>query len=208
MNKLQVKKIRENLGLNQEDFGKLLGVSKNTILNYEKGGKIPESKIPILEKFMNENPNIVNEDNETYSPTPQLNNNKGVPYYDVDFVGGFDMIVNDQTLVPKLYIDFQPFNDADFWINITGKSMSPFISHGDIVALKHVSRWKEFLLLGEIYAIITDDFRTIKILGKGKDDNHLNLIPYNKSAEFTQQEIPISLIGDIFRVIGSIKKFF
>lgn len=52
MNKLDVLDIRNKLGLNQEDFGKLIGVSKNTVYNYENGAKIPVSKIPILQQYL------------------------------------------------------------------------------------------------------------------------------------------------------------
>lgn len=51
MNSDDIIEIRKRLGLNQEDFGKLVGASKNTIYNWERGTKIPESKIPILESL-------------------------------------------------------------------------------------------------------------------------------------------------------------
>lgn len=137
------------------------------------------------------------------------NDNKGVPYYDIDFMGGFDMIFNDQQVQPSFYIDFLPFNDCDCWINVTGKSMGPLIAHGDIVGLKKVDNWKRFLLEGEIYAIITDNgFRTIKMIGAGHDKDHYTLIPYNKSEEYKPQTIPKDVITHIFRVKGNIKKFF
>lgn len=47
-----IKAHRERLGLNQEEYAELLGLSKNTIWNYENGGKIPKSKIGILEREM------------------------------------------------------------------------------------------------------------------------------------------------------------
>lgn len=57
MNKLDeeinVKEIREKLGYSQEEFAEKLGVSRNTIYNYEKGGKIPESKKAQLKNFRN-----------------------------------------------------------------------------------------------------------------------------------------------------------
>lgn len=36
------------MGLSQKGLAELLGVGKNTIWNYENGGKIPESKLKIL----------------------------------------------------------------------------------------------------------------------------------------------------------------
>lgn len=142
--------------------------------------------------------------------TPTTNTDKkGVPYYDIDFMGGFDLVFNSQQVQPSFYIDFLPFNDCDCWINVTGKSMGPLIAHGDIVGLKQVADWQRFLLEGEIYAIITDNgFRTIKMLGAGPDRDSYTLIPYNKSEEYKPQVIPKDVITHIFRVKGNIKKFF
>lgn len=141
---------------------------------------------------------------------PSINDeSKGVPYFDIDFVGGFDLVFNNSQVKPAFYIDFLPFNDADYWVNVSGKSMGPLIAHGDIVALKIVPDWKRFLLEGEIYAIITDnDFRTIKMIGKGPDKDHYMLIPYNKGGDYQPQEIPKDVITHVFRVKGAIKKFF
>jgi phage repressor protein C with HTH and peptisase S24 domain len=147
-------------------------------------------------------------DSDTNLPTANTYK-KGVPYYDVDFMGGFDLVFNDQAIQPSFYIDFLPFNDCDCWINVSGKSMGPLIAHGDIVGLKIVDNWKRFLLEGEIYAVITDNgFRTIKMLGAGPDKDHYTLIPYNKSEEYKPQVIPKDVITNIFRVKGNIKKFF
>lgn len=143
-----------------------------------------------------------------HSRTPLVSHKHGVPYYDVDFQGGLGFIENDQTVSPSFYIDFPPYNDSDCWINVTGKSMSPFISHGDIAALKQLRDWKEFITFGEIYAIYTSEHRTIKIVTAGNDKDHFKLIPYNKSPEFVEQEIPKHLIKAMFRVNGAIKKFF
>ncbi len=49
-----IKKKRKELGLTQEELAKLIGVSKNTILNYEKGRVIPDSKISILDFVLSE----------------------------------------------------------------------------------------------------------------------------------------------------------
>ena len=49
----ELKNKREALGLSQKELAALLGVGKNTIYNYESGTKIPDSRIPILEKVLN-----------------------------------------------------------------------------------------------------------------------------------------------------------
>lgn len=188
-----------------------LKFNKGTISSY-LSGSIKASK-PFLEKFANyykisqELLKDGDEDNDK-SELPTISKNLGAPYYDVDFIGGFDLVINDQNVKPRFYINFLPFNDVDCWVNITGKSMSPFISHGDIVALKKIDNWNEFLLYGEIYAIVSEEFRTVKIIGQSEKNNCFKLIPYSKSPEFSEQDMPKKLIQQIYRVKGSLKKFF
>ena len=47
----------------------------------------------------------------------------GTPYYNVDFIGGFDLVINDQTINPEYLIQFKPYEKATCWCNITGHSM-------------------------------------------------------------------------------------
>lgn len=70
MNAKEIKEIRNNLNLSQEEFAKLIGVSKNTIYNYENGSKIPDSKITILQNLKDNKANIASE------PTPVYTNGR------------------------------------------------------------------------------------------------------------------------------------
>lgn len=144
------------------------------------------------------------------APEPTTNNeHKGVPYYDIDFVGGFDLIFNDQTVHPSYYIDFPPFNDLDAWANMVGHSMHPLISHGDKMGLIKVEDWDSFLLEGEVYAIVTsNNFRTVKTIRKGETKDEFMMVPYNESDEFQPQSIPKSMITHVFKVRGTIKTLF
>ena len=130
----------------------------------------------------------------------------GVPYYNVDFIGGFDLVINNQTINPEYLIDFQQYNKATCWCNITGHSMEPEITSGDIIALKEVAD-PSFLPFGEIYAIITTNgMRTIKRIGPASNPDNYSLIPTNKSPEYGVQEIPKSMIYKVYEVLGCMKK--
>lgn len=128
----------------------------------------------------------------------------GVPYYDVDFTAGFDSIFNNQTLLPAHNIVFKPFDEAQLWCNVTGDSMANKINSGDIIALKEITL--ESILYGEIYAVVLDDIRTIKVLRRSSDPDKLRFIPINK--EYDEQEFNKSHIQRIYAVLGSIRKFF
>lgn len=131
---------------------------------------------------------------------------QGVPYYNVDFLGGFDLLPDDQTTRPEYLIDFKAYDRATCWCNISGHSMEPEISSGDIIALREVSD-PSFLPFGEVYAIVTTTgMRTVKRIGPGKDAETYSLIPANKSPEFGVQEIPKTMIARVFEVLGCMKK--
>lgn len=137
---------------------------------------------------------------------PQKSFTVGVPYYNVDFIGGFDLVLNDQTTTPEYLIDFKKYNDATCWCNVTGHSMEPEITHGDIIALKKIED-KSFLPLGEVYAIVTTNgMRTIKRLGPSSDPKCYTLVPTNKSPEYGIQELPKNMIEHIFQVLGCMKR--
>ena len=139
-------------------------------------------------------------------PVPVKSFTRGVPYYIVDFLGGFDVILNDQTVVPEFLIDFETYNRATCWCNITGHSMEPEITSGDIIALKEIPD-PSFLPLGEVYAIVTTNgLRTIKRLGPSPDPDKYSLVPANKSPEYGVQEIPKAMIARVYEVLGCMKK--
>lgn len=137
---------------------------------------------------------------------PQISYTKGVPYYNVDFIGGFDIVLNDQTTNPEYLIDFQKYNEATCWCNVSGHSMEPEINNGDIIALKKIEDFS-FLPLGEVYAIVTTNgMRTIKRLGPSQNPECYTLVPTNKSPEYGIQELPKDMIEHIFQVLGCMKK--
>ena len=134
----------------------------------------------------------------TYDP------NVGVPYYDVDFVAGFDLIINDQTFLPTANIVVYGFEKAQMWCNVTGNSMYPKICHGDMIALRECTL--EDVQYGEIYAVVLDTIRTIKILRKSDDPNKFRFIPIN-TEEYDEQEFCKSRILRVFEVLGNVSRF-
>lgn len=128
----------------------------------------------------------------------------GQPFYDVDFLLGFNEAYNDTTNVPSRYISVPGYEKADFWCRTSGDSMKPLINSGDIIALKEVVDWNVFLPLNEVYAIVTtNDMRTVKMVRRGSDDLHFLLHAINE--EFGDQEIPKAAIMKVFKVIGALK---
>ena len=129
------------------DLARFLGVAPNTITNWY-GRKTFDIDI-IYTKCVDVNINwlLTGEGNmhraelEKEEKLPSVNQtNEGAPYFNVDFIGGFDLIVNNQTVTPDFYINYPPYNQPGVvWCNLTGHSMEPEISNGDIIALREVT---------------------------------------------------------------------
>lgn len=147
----------------------------------------------------------IDEANPSFMPTTSMNPSVGTPYYDVDFIGGFDEVFNSQVNIPATNIVIRGFEKASLWCNVTGHSMEPKINHGDIIALRQCTL--NDIQYGEIYAVVLDTIRTIKILRRSPDPSKLRFIPIN-TEDYDEQEFDKSRIMNIFEVIGSISKFF
>ena len=198
---------------NQQDFVERIGSDKSTVSQI-LNGRLQSNKqfvCKVSEAF-----NVISENwlidgvGEMLKSTsePTINHNaSGVPYYDVDFIGGYDLVINDKTTIPAYYIDFQQYNKADHWVNITGHSMEPLISHGDMIAIRRLEDWRTYLLPGEIYVIVTEEYRTVKkVRTSKKGDDYFRLVPLND--EFDEQDIPKSIIDKVYQVLGAAKKIF
>lgn len=199
-------------------FASLIGVSEANVRNY-KNGVMP--KADFLEKIarsfdininwlLTGEGNMLSSESEKEEKLPSVNQTyEGAPYFNVDFIGGFDLIVNDKTVNPDFYINYPPYNQPGVvWCNLTGHSMEPEISNGDIIALREVTTPIQYLPAGEIYGIVTEEYRTVKRIRLSQKEGFVRLIPSNKSEEFCEQEIPISMIIRVYAVLGSIRKFF
>lgn len=206
-----------SLGISKRDFYTKIGVSRGTL----------ESKTGITEdvitKFFATYPEVSIEwlmtgrgdmrktltiDPQSSTPTKptiSIKPNIGTPYFDVDFIGGFTEIFNDQTIIPTCNILVPGFEKASIWCNVTGHSMEPKINPGDIIALHECTI--NDIQFGEIYAVVLDTIRTIKIIRKGSTPDKLLYVPINEPA-YEEREFEISRIIRIFEVIGSISKFF
>ena len=147
----------------------------------------------------------IDEANPSFMPTTSMNPSVGTPYYDVDFIGGFDEVFNSQVNIPAPNSVIRGFEKASLWCNVTGHSMEPKINHGDIIALRQCTL--NDIQYGEIYAVVLDTIRTIKILRRSPDPSKLRFIPIN-TEDYDEQEFDKSRIMNVFEVIGSISKFF
>lgn len=208
-----IERLKSGLNLSSDNaLAELLGISKATLSNWKSRNSIDIplvfskcERISIDWLLTGEGDMLKSKDtNESESSMVSYDPKVGQPYYDVDFLGGFSEVYNSQVSLPERNIIVPGFDRANLWCNVTGHSMEPQINHGDIIALRPCTL--DDIQFGEIYAVVLDTIRTIKILRKGSSKDFLRYVPINPN--FDEQEFAVSRIINIFEVVGSISKFF
>ncbi|UYW02080.1 helix-turn-helix domain-containing protein [Flavobacterium agricola] len=170
----EIRNKRKELGLTQKELAIILGVSHNTISNWEKGEVIPASKENMLREFINNN--IVNNEvvaKKENTPTP------GVPYYeDIEATASITSSFSDFKEVPTFYINYEHFNDCTAYVPIFGDSMYPAFCSGEIIAIKQVFNL-DVIFWGEAYFVVTNsnanDIRAAKLLFQHEDESKVIL---------------------------------
>lgn len=197
--------LSQNNGITEDNIARFLAYAPDVNAEWLLTGKGDMLKQDF--SIMQENQEEISDPSEISSPEPRISMEvgQGIPYYDVDFIGGFSEIFNSQTTVPACNIIVPGFEKATAWCNVTGHSMEPRINHGDIIALRQCT--VQDIQYGEIYAVVLDTIRTIKILRRGSTPDVLRYVPVNTNG-FDEQEFPISRIINVFEVLGSVARFF
>lgn len=175
---------RNKYGLSLQRIQELTNLPLKTLKAYDNGSK--EMPDDILEAFDNLFQRIENEYNEreeenTAIPvliTDDMVSNVKVPFYEVDFAGGFTSPEMFSEVKPSFVISSPSFSGADFACVLTGNSMSRRIKNGSVIGLKKINEWWEYFPTNEIYAIVTKNgLRTVKIVKRSSESGYINLIP-------------------------------
>lgn len=175
---------RNKYGLSLQRIQELTNLPLKTLKAYDNVSK--EMPDDILEAFDNLFQRIENEYNEreeenTAIPvliTDDMVSNVKVPFYEVDFAGGFTSPEMFSEVKPSFVISSPSFSGADFACVLTGNSMSRRIKNGSVIGLKKINEWWEYFPTNEIYAIVTKNgLRTVKIVKRSSKSGYIDLIP-------------------------------
>ena len=204
---------RNKYGLSLQRIQELTNLPLKTLKAYDNGSK--EMPDDILEAFENLFERIENEYNEreednTSIPvliTDDMVSNVKVPFYEVDFAGGFTSPEMFSEVRPSFVISSPSFSGADFACVLTGNSMSRRIKNGSVIGLKKINEWWEYFPTNEIYAIVTKNgLRTVKIVKRSTKNGYIDLIPdplpeYN-SPPYETETIRMEYIIGFYQVVA------
>lgn len=127
-----------------------------------------------------------------------LNCKKGTPVYDIDVTCGFDSrSLRDEEIVG--YVDLPYISkDGRHIVSATGESMTPIVKDGDKIVLKELMSW-DLLYYGQIYIVVTEDFRMMKYIHKHPTDS-TKVVLKSENKHYDDIELPKKLILKLFIV--------
>lgn len=202
----RLKELRLKKGATQEEVGKIINVTKPTIMKYEKGlvENLKRSSIEKLAKYFDVAPSYLMclDENEIDC--------LGNPVTSIPILGtvkaGYDYLAQENW-IGTIDVETSLVGNGNeyFALKVHGDSMSPVLIEDDIVVIEKQNDFEN----GDIVvAIINGDEATIK---KGKkSDSSILLQPLNSAYEpliFTYDEmktIPVEIIG----IVKQLKREF
>lgn len=192
-------KFRKELRLTQAQMADRLDISTSYLNRLESGKAMISDNIILRIKAIFDNPVAATQ-------------KALIPYFDIDLLSTpMELFENPQSQ-PHVNLDLPGFKGASLSFNIAGDSMHPSIPSGSIVVCKEIND-KSFIMYGEIYVVITDDYRIVKRLKASKKKGHVKAVSDNHtthgdgdSKTYSPVEIPVAKILKLYLVTGSIKR--
>ncbi|MGP1501872.1 MAG: S24 family peptidase [Bergeyella cardium] len=215
---IRLKEFFDYKQLSQEEFSEIMKYSQsnlNAILRNKRalGDKIikkylvnfPELNINWILTGYGE---MLKEEQQAGSLTTNEETGVHIPYYDIDFAGGWSSEEMFSHALPSFYINSPDFSRAEFACNIVGHSMSKRIKSGAIVGLRKIEDWQTYFPTNEIYGVIMkNDLRTIKIVKRCREkEGFLELIPdpldeYNNPT-YETETVHMDFISHFYQVVA------
>ncbi len=203
----KLKYIRHNLGVNQIDMAEAMGITQSMYSRIEKGlYGIQYAQIQCLVDKFNIDSEYLTDDTRgiirNKDISKEVDSDYSIPYYDIEISAGPITFYQDYKEMPSQKIEIPFIKDVDLAMPVYGDSMYPKIKNGDIVLLKEVD--KALIMFGEIYLVITNDYRVLKYVRKHISREHVTLLSEND--RFDPVEITKDEILHIFLYKGKFEK--
>jgi len=214
MKPLNIKGFREELSYTQEELAAELGVTRNTIVNWESGRKMAGATHKRVQKFMLEKLGFENASQEDVSQsTHKITNYKPsnfeelIPFWEIDFIAGnaFDAIDNQQAN-PDYFLDIPDFRGCQAF-RAYSDSMEGMIKSGSILFATKVDRWLEHLEYGQVYGIVCHDGRKyLKYIRRYRENPREYFLLESENKAYDEFEMPKSAIRSIWLIHGHLSK--
>ena len=209
---------RNKYSLSLQDIHEYTKISVKDLRLYDSGEEeMPKKVRRTLEGFFErveleyENRDEDEEKERTEIPiliTNEMSKDVLVPYYDVDFAGGWSSEELFAQHKPSFFITIPDFKRAELACNLIGNSISQRIKSGSIIGLRKVNDWQTYFPTNEVYAVVMrNNLRTVKLARRAKEKGFIELVPaplpeYN-DPPYQTETVPLDYIVEFYQVVAT-----
>ena len=173
----ELRRYLTNLGLTQEEIAKRFGVTKQAINSLLTGRKPfgKQNAIKWANEFGLNAAWLLTGDGEMIKQSTKEVveiTEYGTPVYNIDATCGDlsrPIVFADEHIIG--HVNLPNVSPTAAIIRANGDSMEPHIKDGDWIAVREVKNLGE-IFYGQVYLVITDEYRLLKYLRKDEDEQH------------------------------------
>lgn len=167
-------------------------IVRNTGVSYDwlvNGTDVPFPRTP------SETPPTLTDDSQALA---EVTEGTGAPVYDIDVTAGIaelsSMFTEDRIVG---YLNVPALKTRHPLVHVSGNSMSPRINHGSYIQIRPVNDLQN-IFWGNIYVVITDDYRMVKIIRRHQDPD--KVILHSCNPDFDDMDLPLAAIRKLYLV--------
>lgn len=185
-----LKRFRKDKKIQQKELADILSLTQGHISQIEAGKRaLTDEYIDILKENYSDIDEYITNTLQSYSEF-------GTPVYDIDATCGLEIRdLRDERIIGR--IDLSNVSKEAVIIFATGDSMLPLIKDGAMIAIREIKNW-DIIIFGQVYLIVTAEYRLIKYIKKHQDKNYVIL--RSENSLFEDIELPKDKILKLFLV--------
>lgn len=126
-----------------------------------------------------------------------------IPVYNAEAsAGGGALTLSSEFVVDKIKVPFA--REGDSALTIVGNSMTPILNSGDLVVVRQLINWREYIEYGKIFIIVTIDEVFCKVVHKSNEQSCFTLHSYNNS--YDDFDVSLKFINNMYKVVGVVSQ--
>lgn len=170
-------------------FCERFNINHNDLLNRYRTYSVSENEVPVVSQ-----------------PEHSTYNGDGLPLIPIEAIAGYgkgDITVMDSEIKERYLVPEFSVRGVKFLIRVSGSSMYPKYSNGDVLACEPITD-TSFFQWGKVYVLDTDQGALVKRLYEGKNDDCIECRSDNKE-HYPAFQILKTSIRSISIVVGVIR---
>ena len=126
--------------------------------------------------------------------------------YNTDFETCLDSKGQPISTGNEIPMSFPMAGDLDFCCFNNDKSLAPVIMPGDIIALKKLSTWKEYIPGDFICVVVTSEHKVLRKVAVTQDNEQSISFIQMVDGQPVESKIPKDIIIEIYKVVGNYRR--